>query len=44
MARPVASAPSFFCRIFTTGHRVEPDLAEKIVDFVLLGQIPKSNP
>jgi hypothetical protein len=40
----MASATSFFYRIFITGHRVEPDLAEKIVDFVLLGQIPKSDP
>jgi len=31
----------FFYRIFITGHRVEPDLAEKLVDFVLLRQIPK---
>jgi AcrR family transcriptional regulator len=31
----------FFYRIFITGHRVEPDLAEKLVDFVLLRHIPK---
>jgi hypothetical protein len=24
-----------------TGHRVDPDLAEKLVDFVLVRQIPK---
>jgi AcrR family transcriptional regulator len=34
----------FFYRIFITGHRVEPDLAEKLVDFVLLRQIPKPEP
>jgi AcrR family transcriptional regulator len=32
---------AFFYRIFITGHRVEPDLAEKLVDFVLLRHIPK---
>jgi hypothetical protein len=32
---------AFFYRIFITGHRVEPDLAEKLVDFVLVRQIPK---
>jgi AcrR family transcriptional regulator len=31
----------FFYRIFITGHRVETDLAVKLVDFVLLRQIPK---
>jgi Tetracyclin repressor-like, C-terminal domain len=31
----------FFYRIFITGHRVDPDLAEKLVDFVLVRQIPK---
>jgi Tetracyclin repressor-like, C-terminal domain len=31
----------FFYRIFVTGSRIEPDLAEKLVDFVLLRQIPK---
>ena len=31
----------FFYRIFITGNRVEPDLAEKLVDFVLLRQMPK---
>jgi hypothetical protein len=33
----------FFYRIFITGHRVEPDLAEKLVDFVLLRDIPKKS-
>jgi AcrR family transcriptional regulator len=36
----VLSSP-FFYRIFVTGSRIEPDLAEKLVDFVLLRQIPK---
>ena len=31
----------FYYRIFITGHRVEPDLAEKLVDFALLRHIPK---
>ncbi|HEY8673871.1 MAG TPA: TetR-like C-terminal domain-containing protein [Candidatus Dormibacteraeota bacterium] len=31
----------FYYRIFITGHRVEPDLSEKLVDFVLLRHIPK---
>jgi Tetracyclin repressor-like, C-terminal domain len=31
----------FFYRIFITGHRVDPDLAEKLVDFVLVREIPK---
>ena len=31
----------FYYRIFITGHRVDPDLAEELVDFVLLGQIPR---
>jgi hypothetical protein len=34
------SSPDFY-RIFITGHRVEPDLAEKLVDFVLLRHIPR---
>lgn len=34
------SSPLFY-RIFITGHRVEPDLAEKLVDFVLVRQIPE---
>jgi hypothetical protein len=33
--------PSWWERIFVTGQRIEPDLAEKLVDFVLLRQIPK---
>ncbi len=33
----------FFYRIFITGHRVEPDLAEKLVDFVLLRHVPKKS-
>jgi len=35
----VLSSPVFY-RIFVTGHPIEPDLAEKLVDFVLLRQIP----
>jgi len=31
----------FYYRIFITGHRVDPDLAEQLVDFVLLRQIPQ---
>jgi AcrR family transcriptional regulator len=31
----------FYYRIFITGHRVEPDLAEKLVDHVLTRHIPK---
>jgi AcrR family transcriptional regulator len=31
----------FFYRIFITGHRVDPELAEKLVDFVLVREIPK---
>jgi AcrR family transcriptional regulator len=34
----------FYYRIFITGHRVETDLAEKLVDFVLLRHIPKKAP
>jgi AcrR family transcriptional regulator len=30
----------FYYRIFITGHRVEPDLAKKLVDFVLLRHVP----
>lgn len=37
------SSPLFY-RIFITGQRVEPDLAEKLVDFVLVRQIPKKQP
>jgi AcrR family transcriptional regulator len=33
----------FFYRIFITGHRVEPDLAEKLVDFVLTRDIPRKS-
>jgi AcrR family transcriptional regulator len=33
----------FYYRIFITGHRVEPDLAEKLVDFVLLRNIPRKS-
>jgi AcrR family transcriptional regulator len=31
----------FYYRIFITGHRVEPDLAEMLVDFVLLRHVPR---
>jgi Tetracyclin repressor-like, C-terminal domain len=31
----------FYYRIFITDHRAEPDLADQLVDFVLLGQIPQ---
>jgi hypothetical protein len=31
----------FFYRLCVTGHRIEPDLAEKLVDFVLARQIPR---
>jgi Tetracyclin repressor-like, C-terminal domain len=31
----------FYYRIFITGRRVEPDLAEKLVDVVLMRHIPK---
>jgi Tetracyclin repressor-like, C-terminal domain len=31
----------FYYRIFITGHRVDPDLAEQLVDFVLLREIPQ---
>jgi hypothetical protein len=34
----------FFYRIFITGHRVDPGLAEKLVDFVLVREIPKKAP
>jgi Tetracyclin repressor-like, C-terminal domain len=34
----------FFYRIFITGHRVDPDLAEKLIDFVLVREIPKKAP
>ncbi|MFZ0181285.1 MAG: TetR/AcrR family transcriptional regulator [Candidatus Dormiibacterota bacterium] len=31
----------FYYRIFITGHRVDPDLAEQLVDVVLLRQVPQ---
>jgi AcrR family transcriptional regulator len=34
------SSPVFY-RIFVTGDRIEPDLAERLVDFVLLREIPR---